>query len=57
MEKGNGNYQIFRINRAKYRSCPLKEKMYRVYKDYKKGSGGDVELEFVAMVYAINVIY
>ena len=57
MEKGNGNYQIFRINRAKYRSCPLKEKMYRVYKDYKKGSGGDVELEFVAMVYVINVIY
>ena len=57
MEKGDGNYQIFRINRAKYRNCPLKEKMYRVYKDYKKGKDGDVELEFVAMVYLINVIY
>ena len=57
MEKGDGNYQIFRINRAKYRSCPLKETMYRVYKDYKKGKDGDVELEFVAMVYLINVIY
>ena len=57
MEKGDGNYQIFRINRAKYRNCPLKEKMYRVYKDYKKGKDGDVELEFVAMVYVINVIY
>ena len=31
--------------------------MYRVYKDYKKGKDGDVEHEFVAMVYLINVIY